>query len=76
MKRSLITAAMTSLLLVSPLSADEAGKVYQATANSNVRAAPTTNSQKIGYLKQGSHVRVIGSAAGGNCIPLHTSHNP
>ena len=66
MKRSLITAAMTSLLLALPLSAEEAGKMYQATANSNVRAAPTTNSQKIGYLKQGSHVRVIGSAAGGN----------
>jgi hypothetical protein len=66
MQKSLITGVIAALLLSQPLVAQERGKVYQATANSNVRAAPTTNSQKIGYLKQGKHVRVIGSAAGGN----------
>ncbi len=54
MKRSLITAAITSVLFAFPLSAEDSGKMYQATANSNIRAAPTTNSQKIGYLKQGN----------------------
>lgn len=66
MQKSLITGVIAALLLSQPLVAQERGKVYQATANSNVRAAPTTNSQKIGYLRQGKHVRVIGSAAGGN----------
>lgn len=66
MKRRLIATAMTGLLFCLPLGAQEEGKMYRATSNSNVRAAPTTNSQKIGYLKQGKEVRVIGSAAGGN----------
>lgn len=39
---------------------------YRATTNSNVRAAPTTNSHRIGFLEQGARVRVVGSAAGGN----------
>jgi len=66
MHRIAISAAIVALVLSTPLAAQESGKMYQATANSNVRAAPTTNSQKIGYLKQGSRVRVIGSAQGGN----------
>ncbi|SDW70871.1 DUF4399 domain-containing protein [Thiocapsa roseopersicina] len=66
MKRSLILVAIVSFFLTLPLDAQEGGKMYQATTNSNIRAAPTTNSQKIGYLKEGSRVRVIGSAAGGN----------
>ena len=66
MKRRLIATAMTGLLFCLPLGAQEEGKMYRATSNSNVRAAPTTNSQKIGYLKQGKEVQVIGSAAGGN----------
>ncbi len=39
---------------------------YTAVSNSNVRAAPTTNSQKIGFLKQGKRVRVAGKVAGGS----------
>ena len=66
MKPSLAAAAIAALAFAVPLAAQDAAKMYQATANSNIRAAPTTNSQKIGYLKQGSRVRVIGSAAGGN----------
>ena len=66
MKRSFILAVIAALVFASPLGAQEGTKMYQATANSNIRAAPTTNSQKIGYLKQGSRVRVIGGAAGGN----------
>jgi uncharacterized protein YraI len=65
-KQNLIAIAVTALLVSSAPSAQEGVKTYQATANSNVRAAPTTNSQKIGYLKKGKKVRVIGSAAGGN----------
>lgn len=66
MKQCLIAVAITSLALSFPLSAQEAGKIYHAMSNSNIRAAPTTNSQKIGYLKKGKRVTVIGSAAGGN----------
>ena len=47
-------------------SAQTVTKYYRAVTNSNVRAAPTTNSHKIGLLKEGKLVRVIGSAAGGN----------
>jgi hypothetical protein len=65
-KKTLTVAAMMALAFSLPLGAQDEGKVYVANANSNVRAAPTTNSQKIGYLKRGSTVRVIGSAAGGN----------
>jgi uncharacterized protein YraI len=61
---SIVAVAMVAFSI--QLSAQEGEKTYRATANSNVRAAPTTNSQKIGYLKQGNPVTVIGSAAGGN----------
>jgi hypothetical protein len=40
-------------------------KYYLATTSSNVRAAPTTNSYKIGFLADGKRVRVLGTAAGG-----------
>ncbi len=66
MKQYLITIVITALMLSLPLSAQAQDKMFQATANSNIRAAPTTNSQKIGYLKKGKLVKVIGSAAGGN----------
>ncbi len=66
MKRSLIALSLAALSVSLPLSAQDQGNMYQATENANVRAAPTTNSQKIGYLKQGKRVRVIGSAVGGN----------
>lgn len=66
MKSCLLSVAVSFLLMSAPLSAIAEGTLYQATTNANVRAAPTTNSQKIGYLKQGKPVRVIGSAAGGN----------
>ena len=65
LKTPLLLMAVTALVLSGPTSAEE-GTLYRATSNSNIRAAPTTNSQKIGYLKQGKPVRVIGSAAGGN----------
>ena len=66
MKTNLYAIAVSALLVSGPVNADTEGTMYRATSNSNVRAAPTTNSQKIGYLKQGKPVRVIGSAAGGN----------
>ncbi len=66
MRSNLIAATVMLLLFSFPLSAQETDKTYRATANSNVRAAPTTNSQKIGYLKAGKSVKVIASAAGGN----------
>lgn len=47
-------------------SAQAAANYYTAVSNSNVRAAPTTNSHKISYLTKGKRVQVIGSAAGGN----------
>jgi uncharacterized protein YgiM (DUF1202 family) len=46
--------------------AADAPRIYTAVTNSNVRAAPTTNSQKVGFLSAGKQVRVVGSAAGGN----------
>lgn len=47
---------------------------HRAVTNSNVRAAATTNSHKIGYLRKGTQVSVIGSAAGGNWkkVRLHS----
>lgn len=66
MKRNLALATVLSLGSPGVGSAENAGPNYSAIYNSNVRAAPTTNSQKIGYLRQGERVRVIGSAAGGN----------
>jgi uncharacterized protein YgiM (DUF1202 family) len=39
---------------------------YTARTNSNVRAAPTTNSHRIGLLTKGTRVRVFGAAAGRN----------
>jgi hypothetical protein len=50
----------------SPLSAQDSARYFTAVSNSNVRAAPTTNSHKIGFLREGKKVRVIGTAAGGN----------
>jgi hypothetical protein len=66
MNRSLAMAGV--LILWTPFIGDAqaAAQYYTAVSNSNVRAAPTTNSHKIGYLKKGKRVRVIGSAAGGN----------
>ncbi len=61
-----IAITLTLMLVSHPMHAQDDAKMYRALSNSNVRAAPTTNSQKIGYLKEGSSVQVIGSAAGGN----------
>ena len=66
MKRTLISAAVAALAFSAPSYAEDGNQLYQATVNSNVRAAPTTNSQRIGFLPEGSRVRVIGDAAGGN----------
>lgn len=57
---------IAALLALAYLTEADAVGWYSATTNANVRAAPTTNSQRIGYLKQGKRVRVVGSAAGGN----------
>jgi uncharacterized protein YgiM (DUF1202 family) len=58
----------TVMLLGSPClgSAENTANYYLATSNANVRAAPTTNSQRVGYLSRGNRVQVIGSAAGAN----------
>lgn len=66
MKRLLTVVTLAALALPVPSVLAEEGAFFRVVTNSNVRAAPTTNSQKIGYLKEGSSVRVIGSAAGGN----------
>ena len=50
-------------LLVNAQSADQ---YHVAVSNANIRAAPTTNSHKIGFLTKGKRVKVIGTAAGGN----------
>ncbi len=65
MKPIRIAASIFALLCFAPLGAQES-KIYRATDNSNVRAAPTTTSPKIGYLRSGKEVEVTGSAAGGN----------
>lgn len=49
------------------------GDFYTTNSNSNVRAAATTNSFKIGYLKRGTRVRVLGSAAGGSWYRVQLS---
>lgn len=64
--KSVLACAFAALLSAGQVVAEEEARLFKAKSNSNVRAAPTTNSQKIGYLKIGSQVRVIGSAAGGN----------
>lgn len=63
------TILLTTILCCGiPLSggAKEAPNLFTAVTNSNVRAAPTTNSQKVGNLTAGQRVRVVGDAAGGN----------
>ena len=64
--KSLMACAFAILLTSGQAIGEDAVLIFKAKTNSNVRAAPTTNSQKIGYIKEGSQVRVIGSAAGGN----------
>lgn len=66
MKKNLAIAAIFLFGIPGIGSAQSEAKYYRALTNSNVRAAPTTNSQKIGYLKKGKRVLVIGSGAGGN----------
>jgi uncharacterized protein YgiM (DUF1202 family) len=66
MNRRLVIATMLALGVPVSGSALGAAKYYTAVTNSNIRAAPTTNSQRIGFLAEGKRVRVIGSAAGGN----------
>jgi uncharacterized protein YgiM (DUF1202 family) len=62
-----LTIAMILFFCIPAIgSAQAAEKYYTAVTNSNVRAAPTTNSHKIGLLTAGKRVRVIGSGAGGN----------
>jgi uncharacterized protein YraI len=67
MKAKLLVVVL-ALCCFAPLlvNAQNTGKLYVARTNSNVRAAPTTNSHRIGFLNKGKQVRVIGAAAGGN----------
>lgn len=60
-----VAAALGLLLPVLP-GAHGGTSYYTALSNSNIRAAPTTNSHRIGFLPAGKRVRVVGSAAGGN----------
>ena len=66
MNRKLAIGAVLIFFACALEAAQAAAKYYTAVTNSNVRAAPTTNSHKIGLLKAGKRVRVIGSGAGGN----------
>ena len=66
MDRNLLSTAIVIFVVVAAQSAQAAAEYYTAVTNSNVRAAPTTNSHKIGLLKAGKRVRVIGRGAGGN----------
>lgn len=61
-----VMAAILCLGAACAWGAQGAAAYYTAVTNSNVRAAPTTNSHRIGLLTAGTRVRVIGSAAGGN----------
>ncbi|MCB1859203.1 MAG: DUF4399 domain-containing protein [Gammaproteobacteria bacterium] len=62
-----LATVLTMLLLVPPMGTAQAEiRRYSAVTNSNIRAAPTTNSHKIGFLPRGKQVRVTGTAAGGN----------
>lgn len=67
MKKILAALSITTLWLWYPAfaGAQNMDKYYLATTGSNVRAAPTTNSYKIGFLAEGKRVRVLGTAAGG-----------
>lgn len=66
MNRSLAIAAALVLFVPALCGARGNDGYYTATTNANVRAAPTTNSHRIGFLPTGKRVRVVGSAAGGN----------
>jgi uncharacterized protein YgiM (DUF1202 family) len=59
---------LTAAVALAALPAVGAGPLPMYTVNStaNVRAAPTTNSQRIGTLAEGKKVRVLGDAVGGN----------
>jgi hypothetical protein len=66
MNSKLVIAMILYLCTPGVWGAQNATTFYTAVTNSNVRAAPTTNSHRIGLLTAGTRVRVIGHAAGGN----------
>lgn len=66
MNQSRVSIAAAMLLAALPAAAADQPVIYTVTSSANVRAAPTTNSQRIGFLTEGKKVRVIGDAAGGN----------
>lgn len=67
MKHKLSALFVATLWLFQPtlVGAQNTDKYYITTTFSNVRAAPTTNSYRIGFLTEGKRVRVLGTAAGG-----------
>jgi len=70
MNRDMTAAAMAFVLITWTAAAHAGAKPYTALTSANVRAAPTTNSHRIGQLTEGKRVRVIGSAAGGNWLQV------
>lgn len=62
----LLGSAIFYLLSVLPSSAQTQDTYYVAVTNSNVRAAPTTNAERVGLLREGKRVLVLGTAAGGS----------
>ncbi len=66
MKTKLMLATILCLGVAGVWGTQGTTTYYTAVTNSNVRAAPTTNSHRIGLLNAGTKVRVIGRAAGGN----------
>ena len=65
MKKMLFAGIIASFALLGAMPVNAQTTYYTAVTNSNVRAAPTTNSQRVGLVKKGKRVRVAGTAAGG-----------
>jgi len=62
----LLSSVIFYLMSVLPSSAQTQDTYYVAVTNSNVRAAPTTNAERVGLLREGKRVLVLGTAAGGS----------
>ncbi len=69
----LCALSVLALSVSQPLGAQDSARYFTAVSNANVRAAPTTNSHKIGFLRKNKKVRVIGNAAGGNWYRVQLS---
>jgi uncharacterized protein YgiM (DUF1202 family) len=62
----LLGSALIALFSVLPNSAQTQDAYYIAVTNANVRAAPTTNAERVGLLREGKRVVVLGTAGGGS----------